>query len=194
MPNFEEIFRKLNKNEKKIVKDSLHNISDKIWEYFLEEQYEIYIKISESKKNKTSLELFLVPQQLEPEINKIKNLTTINFTGIPLGFIKNKRLFLSLETAELLFNLHKIDPRIILILNENGEKSVLYGNLIKKSMILEISSEVQANRIVFLINKNQEFLGLGLLKINYEKYRKLKNNDNIALNLVDKGSYLRRDQ
>jgi len=194
MPNFEEIFRKLNKNEKKIVKDSLHNISDKIWEYFLEEQYEIYIKISESKKNKTSLELFLVPQQLEPEINKIKNLTTINFTGIPLGFIKNKRLFLSLETAELLFNLHKIDPRIILILNENGEKSVLYGNPIKKSMILEISSEVQANRIVFLINKNQEFLGLGLIKANYEKYRKLKNNDNIALNLVDKGSYLRRDQ
>ncbi len=194
MPNFEEIFRKLNKNEKKIVKDSLHNISDKIWEYFLEEQYEIYIKISESKKNKTSLELFLVPQQLEPEVNKIKNLTTIDFTGIPLGFIKNKRLFLSLETAELLFNLHKIDPRIILILNENGEKSVLYGNPIKKSMILEISSEVQANRIVFLINKNQEFLGLGLLKANYEKYRKLKNNDNIALNLVDKGSYLRRDQ
>ena len=194
MPNFEEIFRKLNKNEKKIVKDSLHNISDKIWEYFLEEQYEIYIKISESKKNKTSLELFLVPQQLEPEINKIKNLTTINFTGIPLGFIKNKRLFLSLETAELLFNLHKIDPRIILILNENGEKSVLYGNPIKKSMILEISSEVQANRIVFLINKNQEFLGLGLSKINYEDYRQFENEDEIALNLVDKGSYLRKDQ
>ncbi len=194
MPNFEEIFRKLNKNEKKIVKDSLHNISDKIWEYFLEEQYEIYIKISESKKNKTSLELFLVPQQLVPEINKIKNLTTIKFTGIPLGFIKNKRLFLSLETAELLFNLHKIDPRIILILNENGEKSVLYGNPIKKGMILEISSEIRVNTILFLINKNQEFLGLGLLKVNYEKYRKLKNKDNIALNLVDKGSYLRRNQ
>jgi len=194
MPNFEEIFRKANENEKKIVKNSLYNISNKIWEYILEEKYEIYIKISESKQNKTSFELFLIPQQLESEINKIKNLTPINFAGIPLGFIKNKRLFLSLETAELLFNLHKIDPRIILILNENGEKSVLYGNPIKKSMILEISSEIQANRIIFLINKNQEFLGLGLLKVNYEKYKKLKNNDNLALNLVDKGSYLRRDQ
>lgn len=194
MPNFEEIFRKLNKNEKKIVKDSLHNISDKIWEYILKEKYEIYIQISESKKNKTSLELFLVPQQLEPEINKIKNLTTIKFTGIPLGFIKNKRLFLSLETAELLFNLHKIDPRIILILNENGEKSVLYGNPIKKSMILEISSEIRVNTILFLINKNQEFLGLGLSKINYEDYRQFENEDEIALNLVDKGSYLRKDQ
>ena len=194
MPNFEEIFRKANENEKKIVKDSLYNISNNIWEYILEEKYEIYIRISESKQNKTSFELFLIPQQLQPVTNKIKNLTTIKFSGIPLGFIKNKRLYLSLEAAELFFNLHKIDSRNLLILNENGEKSVLYGNPIKKGMILEISSEIQVNNIIFLINKNQEFLGLGLLKVNYEKYRKLKNNDNIALNLVDKGSYLRRDQ
>jgi len=194
MPNFEEIFRKAKENEKKIVKDSLYHISNKIWKYILTEKYEIYIQISESKQNKTSLELFLVPQQLEPEINKIKNLTTIKFTGIPLGFIKNKRLFLSLEAAELFFNLHKIDPRNILILNENGEKSVLYGNPIKKGMILDISFEIRVNWIIFLVNKNQEFLGLGLLKVNYEKYKKLKNKDNIALNLVDKGSYLRRDQ
>lgn len=194
MPNYEEIFRKANENEKKIVKDSLYHISNKIWKYILEEKYEIYIKISESKQNKNTLELFLIPQQLEPEINKIKKLVAIKFSGIPLGFIKNKRLFLSLEAAELFFNLHKIDPRNILILNEKGEKSVLYGNPIKKAMILNISSEIRTNKMVFLINKNQEFLGLGLLKINYENFRKLNNKDNVALNLVDKGSYLRRDQ
>jgi len=194
MPNFLEIFRKLNKNEKKIVKDSLYHISNNIWKYFLEEKYEIYIKISESRQNKNTLELFLIPQQLELEINKIKKLAAIKFSGIPLGFIKNKRLFLSLEAAELFFNLHKIDSRNILILNENGEKSVLYGNPIKKGMILDISFEIRVNWIVFLVNKNQEFLGLGLLKVNYEKYKKLKNKDNIALNLVDKGFYLRRDQ
>jgi len=194
MPNFLEIFRKVNENEKKIVKNSLYNISNKIWEYILEEKYEIYIRISESKQNKTSFELFLIPQQLEPVTNKIKNLATIKFSGIPLGFIKNKRLYLSLEAAELFFNLHKIDSRNLLILNENGEKSVLYGNPIKKGMILEISSEIQVNNIIFLIDKNQEFLGLGLSKINYEDYRQFENEDEIALNLVDKGSYLRKDQ
>lgn len=194
MPKFEEIFRKANENEKKIVKNSLNNISNKIWEYILKEKYEIYIRISESKQNKTSFELFLIPQQIEPVTNKIKNLATIKFSGIPLGFIKNKRLYLSLEAAELFFNLHKIDSRNLLILNENGEKSVLYGNPIKKGMILEISSEIQVNNIIFLIDKNQEFLGLGLSKINYEDYRQFENEDEIALNLVDKGSYLRKDQ
>ena len=68
------------------------------------------------------------------------------------------------------------------------------GNPIKKSMILKISPEVIANMILFVINQNREFLGLGFSKFNYEGITQSDNNEEIAHNLIDKGVYLRKNQ
>lgn len=194
MSKFKELFRKAKDIEIKIIKNSLHNITEQIWKFILDNQYEIYIRISERSQEKPYSDLFLIPHKLEKEISKIKDNSSIKFSGIPLGFIKENHFYLSLEASELFFKSNIIESKNILVLTEKGEKSILYGNPIKKSMILNISSEVIANMIIFVINKNREFLGLGFSKLNYERIKKLDEEEEVALILIDKGVYLRKSQ
>jgi len=194
MSNFNGLFRKARDIEIKIIKNSLHNITEQTWKFILDNQYEIYIRISERSKKKPYSELYLIPHKLEKEISKIKDNSSIKFSGIPLGFIKENHFYLSLEASELFFKSNIIESKNILVLTEKGEKSILYGNPIKKSMILNISSEITANMIIFVINKNREFLGLGFSKLNYEGIKQSDNDEEIAHNLIDKGVYLRKEQ
>ena len=179
--------RKINSEEIEIVKESLLDISDKIWDFINEKKYEIYILPVDKK-------FFLVPSELVNVMEKIQNEFAINRSGIPLGFIKKRKLYLSLEAAELFYNESLLDFRKYLVLSEQGEKSALYGNPIKKEMLLNFSPEIQKNELVFFINNEKEFLGIGLSKINYEIFKTMKFEDEVALNLVDKGSYLRKEQ
>jgi hypothetical protein len=82
--------RKINSEEIEIVKESMFDISDKIWDFINEKKYEIYILPLDKK-------FFLVPSELVNVMEKIQNEITINRSGIPLGFIIFQRKFARLQ-------------------------------------------------------------------------------------------------
>lgn len=180
-------FRKINSEEKEIIKEILTDISDKICDFILREKFIIYY--STINQN-----LFLVPDVLAKDLEHISKDYKIGTTGVLLGFFSKNRLYLSLQAAELFYKSEVLDFRSFLVLNEKGEKSSLYGNPIKKGMLINFSPEIRKNKLVFLLNNDKELLGIGFSKINLEEFKKLKFKDVIALNLVDKGSYLRREK
>ncbi len=187
MPKLIISLRKINTQEREVIKESLTDISDKICDFIANKKYKIYL----STINKT---LFLVPEELTVDLQNFSKDFKIVQSGIPLGFIRNKRFYLSLEAAELFFRSNLIDHRKFLVLNDKGEKSVLYGNPIKKEMVLNFSPEIQNNKLIFFLNNNKELLGIGLSEINLEIFKNLNFKDEVAMNLIDKGSYLRKKQ
>jgi len=99
---------------------------------------------------------------------------------------------LSIEGAEFLYISNFFTDFKKLILNENGEKSILYGNNILKKMLVHSPIDLKKTDFLLLLNENDEILGLGFSQTNNEQILNLKPSDLIALNLSDKGYYLRQ--
>ncbi|MFW9947730.1 MAG: hypothetical protein ACFFDX_12975, partial [Candidatus Odinarchaeota archaeon] len=75
-----------------------------------------------------------------------------------------------------------------------GEKSILYGNNILKKMLSNFSMELKMNDLVIVLNHLKEIIAIGIIKVDGNDFYNLESDDIIALNLIDKGYYLRKNQ
>ncbi|MFX1527421.1 MAG: hypothetical protein ACFFB4_07585 [Promethearchaeota archaeon] len=183
--------RQINDFEKKIISNSLSQISNKFTVLLGENRYYLNVILNqESKKNQ--IPVYLIHEKLNL-FKQIVNFPNIYSLGLYFGFIKKGVFFLSLEGAEFLYKENYISKKCQLIVNEEGEKAILYGNNVLKKMILSFPLEIKINRIVIILNEIKELLAIGLNKIDGNYFNKFHSEDLIVANLVDKGYYLRKE-
>ena len=114
--------------------------------------------------------------------------------GLYFGYIKQGKFYLSLESTEFFKNLSCFLIEQFLFLTDKGEKSILYGNNIEKEMIIRISPKLNKSDFLLVFNQNDELIAISISTVYYNIYKKLNPNDLVALNLIDKGYYLREKQ
>ncbi len=187
-------FRLSNKIEKSMINSSLLKFSSEVLSYFKKKDYRFYIFINdEQRKSKFPL-IYLVSYEnshILEESLKNENITT---AGIYFGFIKKGIFHLSLEGAEFLSNKQILPKSNKITINEEGEKSILYGNDIIKSVITVIPSDLKKNNIIAVFNEKNEIIAIVRALIDYSSFQIIELNQKVAQNLVDKGYYLRKRQ
>ncbi|MFX1268558.1 MAG: hypothetical protein ACFFAK_11420 [Promethearchaeota archaeon] len=187
-------FRPINNYEKDIITNSLSQISLRFISLLDEELYNLYIQLKSPIIKGSQLSIYLI----QPKQNNLKQfiqLTShISSIGLYFGFIKKGFFFLSLEGAEFLYRNKYILEKNQIIVNIQGEKSILYGNNILKKMLSNFSIELKMNDLVIVLNHLKEIIAIGIIKVGGNDFYNLESNDIIALNLIDKGYYLRKNQ
>ena len=187
-------FRPVNDYEKKLIIDSISKISSNSEIIFDDSLYEYYSIIKHNKNQKNRLQIYLLRQN-KAKIKGLNNLhAKIHSIGLYFGFIYRGIFYLSLEGAEFLYKKGFLSEIKLIYLNKRGEKSVLYGNNILKSMITKTSAKLQRDDFLLVFNEFDEILAIALSKTESNLIDKLKPKEIIALNLKDKGYYLRTPQ
>lgn len=186
--------RVINKIENKIVFNALLKISSKISEVLNKINYELFVLFNKINSKYQFPLIYLVPNDLAQIINKIKEKGEINSAGLYFGFIKKSQFFLSLEGAEFLTELGCFSEPHYIFVNNKGEKSILYGNKILKKMITTIPNTLQKDQFLLVFNQLNQLISIARSQVNCLNYPKLKPNDLMGFNLVDKGYYLRKKQ
>jgi ribosome biogenesis protein Nip4 len=189
-------FRRLNQTEKGTILRSLKNISVKLSQFFEENFNNLYIQFLKPNENYQYPKVYFLPNMLISTLKKIKKNSIIKSGGLYLGFIKKGELMISIEAieyylsthSELFSDLQKIN------LTAEGEKSFLYGNNIQKDMIIDFSSSFLEQRFILVLNTLNELIGIALVKENLPSLEKLNSDEIVAINLQDKGYYLRKTQ
>lgn len=184
-------FRLTNDREIRIINTSLNQISSDL-ELFIEKQkLSLYISVSENDEKRL---IFLIPETLLNLILNIRDKSNINSAGLYFGFVRRNTFFLSLEGAEFFFNKNIIPEQNILNVKYKGEKAILYGNPILKRMIFTIPSNMKKNAVLVVFNENKEVIALARSEVDSSGFNLLNEGDLVAINLIDKGYYLRRKQ
>jgi ribosome biogenesis protein Nip4 len=192
MSNLKE-FNFLNEFESDIVKKTLDEIKTNSFETIKNNKYNFLI--SKFKEVNKYPEIYAIPTKilnLFKDINR-KNDPKIISVGIYFGYLKRGKLILSIEAAEFLKEYNLFPKRKQIILNEKGEKSILYGNEITGEDILIIPNNIQRGDLLLVLNKEKNVLALSTALIDTDKIKSEKT-QKVALNLVDKGYYLRRQE
>ncbi len=135
-----------------------------------------------------------MPKNLAKVINNLELKAYIISAGINFGFIKRNRFLLSLEGAEFLLNLNLFTRSHQLYINELGEKSILYGNKVLKNMIALVNHNLKKNDFLLVFNQKKELIALAKSQVDYNRIKILDSDEFIAINLIDKGYYLRIKQ
>ncbi len=187
-------FRIINEIENKIIIDSISEISPKISSILSEIDYKLFISFKKLPSEDKFPSIYLIPNDLEKTLNRYKLENNINSAGLYFGFIKRNKFLLGLEGSEFLYKLNLFSEKYKVSLNIDGEKSVLYGNNITKKMILNISHDLKKNNLVLVFNQVNELISIANIKADYSTIQNFKPTEVIALNLVDKGYYLRKKQ
>ena len=187
-------FRPINKIEKNIITNSILKISHKALLALENSKFSLFISfIPISSENKYP-SIYLIPNDLAKTVGIVEQETEVCSAGVYFGFIKIDKFYLSLEGAELLYRLNSFPKNTQLISNEEGEKSILYGNNILKKNIIKIPQILTKNELLLVFNKAKELIALSICQVNNSNAQELNPNETIALNLVDKGYYLRAKQ
>lgn len=187
-------FRIINEIENKIIIDSISEISPKISSILSEIDYKLFISFKKLPSEDKFPSIYLIPNDLAKTLNRYKLENNINSAGLYFGFIKRNKFLLGLEGSEFLYKLNLFSEKYKVSLNIDGEKSVLYGNNITKKMILNISHDLKKNNLVLVFNQVNELISIANIKADYSTIQNFKPTEVIALNLVDKGYYLRKKQ
>lgn len=187
-------FRLTNKIEKKIIYKSFSEISPKIKSVLERDNSQLYIFFNTLTSKNRYPTIYLIPINLINELSIIKSKKDIIAAGLYFGFIKKSEFMLSLEATEFLNNQGCFSKSQILYVNEKGEKSVLYGNQILKKMILKFPNGMKKDDFILIFSNNNQLIAIAKSKVGYSNYQNLNPNDIVALNLVDKGYYLRKSQ
>jgi len=187
-------FREINETEKGIITDSVLKISTKILSVLKKIDYKIYIALVNKTSKNNYPSIFLIPNNLTKNLVKFQQEISIITAGLYFGFIKKGEFYLSLEGAEFLHKSGCFSKNQELYVNRSGEKSILYGNRISKSMIAKIPTGLQKNAFLLVFNLTNELIAIAKSQVNYVTYENLNLKDPIAINLVDKGYYLRKKQ
>ena len=188
------IFRLINKIEKSIINNSLLKLSSEVLSYFKKKDYRFYIFINDEKAESKFPLIYLVSYKNSCILEERLRNENIIAAGIYFGFIKRGILQVSLEAVEFLHN-HQMLPNINKItINEEGEKSILYGNDILKRVLTMIPQEFKKNNLLAVFNQKNEIIAIARATIDSSSFQNLKLNQKVAQNLVDKGYYLRKRQ
>lgn len=188
-------FRVINEIERKMINDSLLKISPQILSDLVEKDSKFYISLSRLNSRDNFPSVYFVPNNLSTNLDNFNPETIINSAGLYFGFIKKSQFFLSLEGAEFLYKSNVIPQKLKVILNDKGEKAILYGNKILKKFAPKIPTTLKKNNLLFVFNKSKELISIARSQVNYSEYQEnLSPNDIFAINLVDKGYYLRKKQ
>ncbi len=189
-------FRVLNAIENKIVVNSISEVFSEILQVLNKIKYELFISLNELSSEKKYPSIHLIPNNLKKIFDSIISPPEIdiNSAGLYFGFIKRNKFFLSLEGTEFLHKLHPFSERYQIFVNDDGEKSILYGNKILRKMIIKIPSSLKKNDFLLVFNKSRELISIAKSQVNCFESQDLSPKDVIALNLVDKGYYLRKKQ
>jgi ribosome biogenesis protein Nip4 len=187
-------FRLINKIEKSIINNSLLKLSSEVLSYFKKKDYKFYIFLNDEQAESKFPLIYLVSHENSNILEERLKNEKIYASGIYFGFIKKGIFNLSLEGVEF-FNNHKILPNSKKItISEEGEKSILYGNDILKSVIINIPPEFKKNNLLVVFNQKNENIAIARAMIDSSSFQNLKLNQKVAQNLVDKGYYLRKRQ
>ncbi len=185
-------FRQINNIELQIIITSFIKISAKFLDILDNLKSKLYTSIKHSTNRTNFLSIYLITDEQQNLLNEINIRNKIYATGVFFGLIKRGVFLLSIEGAEFLYVSNIFPDFKKLILNENGEKSTLYGNNILKKMVVYSPIDLKKTDFLLLSNENDEILGLGFSQTNNEQILDSKPSDLIALNLSDKGYYLRQ--
>ncbi|MHA2280365.1 MAG: hypothetical protein ACXAC5_05910 [Promethearchaeota archaeon] len=189
-----ENFRQINSFEKKIILRSLSTNLSKILQIFDDLHYFLYISFNHKETENNFPEVFLLTNDQKKILGLINVKNIILSVGLYFGFIKKDIFLLSLEGAEFLHK-NKIFPEFKqLVLNKQGEKSFLYGNNVSKKMIDRIPQKLKNKDFLLVLNNLSEIIGISQSKYNNQIIPSLKSKDIVAINLSDKGYYLRKTQ
>ena len=187
-------FRKINEIERNIIFTSLSDISSKLLPIMDNIGNFLYISLKKLTKQNHYPDIYLISNELFKAIEKVNETDKFVFGGLYFGFIKKGRLYLSLEGAEFLYNSGIFSEFRRLYVNENGEKSILYGNNILKNMMVKAPSNLKEKDFLLVFNELNEIIAIAQSQVEYNSIQKIKPQDIIAINLRDKGFYLRKDQ
>ena len=186
-------FRLVNKIETTMINDSLIKLSPNILPIFEKNDIRLYISLNELEADSKFPSIFLISKDQLKLLLTIKNDKIIS-AGLYFGFIKKGNFYLSLEGAEFLYNNNLFSDLKRIHLNDKGEKSILYGNNILKRMVFKESSNLQKEDFLLVFNKLNEVIAIAKSIVNYQNISNIEPNKIIAINLNDKGVYLRIKQ
>jgi ribosome biogenesis protein Nip4 len=189
-----ETFRYINKIEKTMIANSFLKISLKLSPVFKEIEKFLYIFISDQTSQKNYPKIYLFSERLDNFIQNIKSYLDIYSGGLYFGFIKKGEFYFSLEGAEYFYKKGLFLDFKQLYANENGEKSILYGNNISKNMIAKKPAHLKKKDFLLIFNKLNEIIAIAQSLVDNISIQKLESKDTIAFNLTDKGYYLRKSQ
>lgn len=189
-----ENFRQITSFERKIVLRALSTISSKILKNLDNLQYYLFISFNERKSKNLYPKIFLVKDNQKNFLNLINDKNIIKSVGQYFGFIKKDFFFLSLDGAEFLYNNKIFSEFKRLFLNKKGEKSFLYGNNISKEMVDHIPQKLNNRDFLLVFNEVNEIIGISQSQCNHQIIPTLNSKEIIAINLSDKGLYLRKAQ
>jgi len=187
-------FRLVNKIETTMIYDSLIKLSPNILPFFEKNDYRLYISLNELEAESKFPSIYLISRDQGNLLENNLKVEIVCSAGVYFGFIKKGIFFLSLEGVEFFHNQDKIPKSKQVIVNKEGEKSILYGNNILKKMVRMMPLELKKNDFLVVFNQNQEIIAIAKSLIDYKSYQNLDSNKITALNLVDKGYYLRKKQ
>lgn len=189
--NASDDWRPMNSKERSIIISSLSRINPSISSVFKKNLYNFYILMDKLKKR---YNIYLVRSNLS-KIEVIKELyAKVKEIGLYFGYLSKDFFYISIEGAEFLFKNHGFLKEKYIQVNKKGEKSVLYGNHILKNMIDTVSPLLHNKDLILVMNEMNEVLAIAYSKIESDQISRLKSKDLIAINLRDKGYYLRVKQ
>jgi len=187
-------FRMINQTENTIIRNSVSKISSDVVSFLDSLKDFLYISFYQKSNGNLSLKIFLLNQKHKILVEEIENKDLIYEAGLYIGFIKKGNFHISLEFLEYLNKIHKISDLKQLWTSIRGEKSVLYGNNIRKEMVDKIPEGLEREDFVLILNQSNEIIAFCRSKVNRDEIDALKPKEVIAINLIDKGIYLRRKQ
>ena len=184
-------FRALKNTEFDFIQAALIQMSPQLVSYLQVRSSLLFISIA-TKKNKNLV--YIISEDLKNIQNSFQKNVDIISAGIYLGFIRGQRFFLSLEGAEFFLKEKLIPNQLLIRVNKEGEKSILYGNPIERWMILDNNFKVKKGSIVLILNPSNELIALGHIEVELINLESFKEREILISNLIDKGYYLRRAQ
>ena len=188
------IFRLINKIEKSIITNSLLKLSPEVLPYFKKKNYRFYVFINDDQVESKFPLIYLVSYENSNILEESLKNENIHTAGIYFGFIKKGIFYLSLEGAEFLHYQQIFPNSNKITISEKGEKSILYGNDILKSVITMIPPELKKNNLLAIFNQRNEIIAIARATVDSSSFQNLKLNQKVAQNLVDRGYYLRKRQ
>lgn len=186
--------RLINNIEKSVISESLLEISSQILPFLEKFSYKFYISLNKLEEENIYPMIYLISDNQSDILNNMILIDNIISAGLYFGFLKKGKLLLSLEGTEFLHEHEMIPKSKQMIVNNKGEKSILYGNHISKKMILNIPTDLKKNDFIAVFNQNNEIISISRARIDFSSFKKMEPNNIAASNLLDKGYYLRRKQ
>jgi len=187
-------FRQINEIEREIIIQSLSKISPTIIQFIIRSKNMLYISLKKGNSETNYPSIYLASNYFQEEIDLIEFNDKIYSVGLYFGFIKRGRFYISLEGAENLYKNNIFSEFQHVQVNKTGEKSILYGNNILKNMIIKTPEHLRENDFLLVFNKRNEIIAIAQARVKIQNISLLKPNEVLAINLSDKGLYLRKQQ